>query len=116
MIALIWFALVVREIDRVSAQRWLTSLPPSIASGLGFKVGAHFGIIVAPRPGGRSYRHITATCDTANVASRLMEVAANRGVELALSDELLSSAGHCALIKSGFLMGPDETRIRGAKR
>jgi adenylate cyclase len=97
----------------VSAQRWLTSLPPSIASRLGFKVGAHFGIIVASRLGGGSYHHITATGDTVNVASRLMEVAANRGVELALSDELLRSAGHCALFKSGVLMGPDETRIRG---
>ena len=96
-----------------SSQRWLSSLPPSIASRLGFKVGAHFGIIVASRLGGRSYHHITATGDTVNVASRLMEVAANRGVELALSDELLSSAGHCALFKSGVLMGPDETRIRG---
>jgi adenylate cyclase len=97
----------------VSAQRWLTSLPPSIASRLGFKVGAHFGIIVASRLGGGSYHHITATGDTVNVASRLMEVAANHGVELALSDELLRAAGHCALFKSGVLMGPDETRIRG---
>jgi adenylate cyclase len=97
----------------VSAKRWLTSLPPSIASRLGFKVGAHFGIIVASRLGGGSYHHITATGDTVNVASRLMEVAANHGVELALSDELLCAAGHCALFKSGVLRGPDKTRIRG---
>ncbi len=96
-----------------SAQRWLTSLPPSISSGLGFKVGAHFGIIVASRLGGGSYQHITATGDTVNVASRLMEAAANHGVELALSDELLSAAGDCAVFKSGALAGPEETRIRG---
>jgi len=98
----------------VSAERWLTSLPPSIASRLGFKVGAHFGTIVASRLGGGSYHHITATGDTVNVASRLMEVAANHGVELAVSNELLRTAGRdCALFKSGVLSGPRETRIRG---
>ena len=98
----------------VSAGRWLTSLPPQIGSRLGFKVGAHFGVIVASRLGGGSYRHITATGDTVNVASRLMEVAAEHGEELALSDELLQAAGRdCALCKSGVLTGPNETRIRG---
>src|SRR5438477_904200 len=97
----------------VSAQTWLNSLPSSVASRLGFKVGAHFGLIVASRLGGRSYHHITAAGDTVNVASRLMEVAANHGVELALSDELLRVAGHAAVFKSGVLRGPHETRIRG---
>jgi adenylate cyclase len=97
-----------------AADRWLTSLPPSIASRLGFKVGAHFGVIVASRLGGGSFRHITATGDTVNVASRLMEVAANHGAKLALSDELLHAAGRdCALFKSGVLTGPNETLIRG---
>ena len=98
----------------VSAEQWLTSLPPSTASRLGFKVGAHFGEIVASRLGGGSYHHITATGDTVNVASRLMEVAANQGVELAASNELLRAAGRdCALYKSGVLTGPRNTRIRG---
>jgi adenylate cyclase len=98
----------------VGAEQWLTSLPPSIASRLGFKVGAHSGEIVASRLGGGSYHHITATGDTVNVASRLMEVAANHGVELAASNELLRAAGRdCALYKSGVLTGPRETRIRG---
>jgi len=98
----------------VSAEQWLTSLPPSIASRLGFKIGAHSGEIVASRLGGGSYHHITATGDTVNVASRLMEVAANHGVELAASNELLRAAGRdCALYKSGVLTGPRETRIRG---
>jgi len=97
-----------------SARRWLTSLAPSADSGLGFKVGVHFGIIVASRLGGGSYQHITATGDTVNVASRLMEVAASHGAELALSDELLRAAGpDCVLLKSGVLTGPDETQIRG---
>src|SRR6202789_3131272 len=98
----------------ISAERLLTSLSSSIASSLGFKVGAHFGIIIASRLGGKSYHHITATGDTVNVASRLMEVAANHGVQLALSNELLRAAGPAsAVFKSGVLAGPHETWIRG---
>lgn len=98
----------------VSAEEWLTSLDASVASRLGFKVGAHFGELVASRLGGGSYQHITATGDTVNVASRLMEVAAQRQAALAVSNELLRSAGRdCALYKSGILTGPRENRIRG---
>jgi adenylate cyclase len=93
---------------------WLASLAPSVASRIGFKVGAHFGMIVASRLGGGSYQHITATGDTVNIASRLMEVAARQGVELALSDDMLRAAGpDNALHASGILSGPVETDIRG---
>jgi adenylate cyclase len=98
----------------VSAERWLASLPPSIRLRLGFKVGAHFGTIVASRLGGGSYHHITATGDTVNVANRLMEVAARHGAELAVSDELLRAAGReSQLFEAGALTGPVETRLRG---
>jgi adenylate cyclase len=94
--------------------RWLDSLRSTPASRLGFKIGAHFGVIVASRLGGGSYHHITATGDTVNVASRLMEVAASHGAELALSDDLLHAAGSdCALLKSGHLVGPETAQIRG---
>jgi adenylate cyclase len=99
------------------AEQWIESLPPSIASRTGFKVGAHFGPIIASRLGGGSYQHITATGDSVNVASRLMEVAAKEGVALALSDDLLRQAGpECALLEFGVLAGPRETRIRGRSR
>jgi len=97
-----------------STQRWLASLPPAVKSRLGFKVGAHFGTIVASRLGGGSYHHITATGDTVNVASRLMEVAAGHGVELALSDELFRAVDRDrSLFEAGALTGPVETRLRG---
>lgn len=97
-----------------SAEKWLASLPQLSAPRLGFKVGAHFGTIIASRLGGGSYHHVTATGDTVNVASRLMEVAANHGVQLAVSNELLHAAGRdCAVFKSGTVTGPDDTRIRG---
>jgi adenylate cyclase len=96
------------------SERWLKTLPSSIASRTGFKIGAHFGAIIASRLGGGSFQHITATGDTVNVASRLMEVAARHGATLALSDELLRKAGpDCALLGQGILTGPRETRIRG---
>jgi adenylate cyclase len=99
------------------AEQWVESLPPSIASRTGFKVGAHFGPIIASRLGGGSYQHITATGDSVNVASRLMEVAAKQGVALALSDDLLRQAGpECALLESGVLIGPQEAPIRGRSR
>jgi adenylate cyclase len=96
--------------------QWIDSLPPAIATRTGFKVGAHYGPIVASRLGG-SYQHITATGDTVNVASRLMEVAATQGAALALSDDLLQQTGAAsALFESGTLIGPSETLIRGRIR
>jgi adenylate cyclase len=93
---------------------WIAGLPPEIASQIGFKIGAHFGDIVASRLGGASYQHITATGDTVNVASRLMEVAASHGAKVALSDDLLRAAGaDCAVRATGALSGPTEVQIRG---
>ena len=96
-----------------STREWLASLPASVTSRIGFKMGAHFGTVVASRLGG-SRQQITATGDTVNVASRLMEVAARHGAELALSTEILDRAGELsAPYKSGKLSGPLETQIRG---
>lgn len=93
---------------------WLASLPASTASRIGFKIGAHFGTIVASRLGGESHQHIAATGDTVNVASRLMEVAAAHEAEVAVSDDMLMIAGKdCAFFRSGSLTGPMETQIRG---
>ncbi|MCP4620799.1 MAG: adenylate/guanylate cyclase domain-containing protein [Bradyrhizobium sp.] len=100
-----------------SAGQWIESLVPSTASRIGVKVGAHFGPIVASRLGGDSHQHITATGDTVNVASRLMEVAAKQEAALAVSDDLLRQSGAAtALREFGFLSGPQETRIRGRSK
>ena len=81
---------------------------------IGFKIGAHFGPIVASRLGGRNHQHITATGDTVNVASRLMEVAARHDVRLAVSDTLRIAAERIgARLKTGSLAGPVETQICG---
>jgi adenylate cyclase len=91
-------------------EAWLTSLPVPI----GFKIGAHSGEVVVSRLGGGSHQHITATGDSVNIASRLMEVAASHGARMAISDDLLREAGaDCALHAEARLRGPIQTEIRG---
>jgi adenylate cyclase len=92
-------------------EAWIASLPPAIGGQLGFKIGAHFGPIVASRLG-ESHQHITANGDTVNVASRLMEVAAQNGARLAMSDTLLDTADFLGDPDST-LRGPLRTQIRG---
>lgn len=92
-------------------EHWIASLPPAIGDQLGFKIGAHFGEIVASRLG-ESHQHITATGDTVNVASRLMEVAVQNDARLALSNTLLDAADfHGA--PDGVLSGPLLAQVRG---
>lgn len=94
------------------ARSWLAGQPASFAKRIGIKLGAHCGSIVASRLGGGSQQQITATGDTVNVASRLMEVAAQHGADVALSGDLYRAAGD-ALPASGRLQGPIESPIRG---
>jgi len=95
-------------------EAWMDELPDAITSEIGFKIGAHFGEIIASRLGGDSHQHITAIGDTVNVASRLMEVAASHNADVALSDDLHRAAGDaCSILESGFLEGTFATAIRG---
>jgi adenylate cyclase len=94
------------------ARSWLAAQPASFAKRIGIKLGAHCGSIVASRLGGGSQQQITATGDTVNVASRLMEVAAHNGADVALSGDLYRAAGE-TLPASGLLQGPIESPIRG---
>lgn len=102
----------VRLTERMSA--WLETLPEADASRIGFKIGAHFGAIVASRLGGGNRQQMTATGDTVNVASRLMEVAARHKAAVAVSNELLieMTSGE-ETFKDGTLEGPIETVVRG---
>ncbi len=93
---------------------WLSVNPVLAGRTIGFKVGAHCGPIVASRLGTGARQQITATGDTVNVASRLMEVAAAHRVELALSTALMEAAGpDAAPLHSGRLEGPEAAAIRG---
>jgi adenylate cyclase len=98
----------------VKTERWIKTLPALVAAGTGFKIGAHYGPVAASRLGGRSHQHVTASGDTVNVSSRLMEAAAQQGVRVALSDTLRIEAERSgARLKIGSLAGPVQTRIRG---
>jgi len=96
----------------IRSRAWLAAQPATQARGTGIKLGAHCGLIVASRLGGGSQQTITATGDAVNVASRLMEVAAQNGAELALSGDLYRAAGE-ALPAQGSLRGPIQSPIRG---
>jgi adenylate cyclase len=90
------------------ATHWLDALAPDLRRGLGLRVGAHFGAIVASRLGGDTH-HITATGDCVNVASRLLEVAAQHGRVLAVSADLFDRAQ--ALDRAPLLRFTRECRV-----
>ncbi|KQV81541.1 adenylate/guanylate cyclase domain-containing protein [Rhizobium sp. Root1220] len=105
-------ACAVRLCERM--RPWIADQAGLNGREIGFKIGAHCGPIVASRLGTGSRQQITATGDTVNVASRLMEVAAAQGAELALSSALVNAAGpESSPLQSGHLEGPLETPIRG---
>jgi adenylate cyclase len=57
------------------------------------RVGAHYGPVILSRLGTAAHQHITAAGDSVNVASRLLEVASERGASAAISADLLQAAG-----------------------
>ena len=63
----------------------------------GVRLGLHFGPVVLSRLGGDRHQHITATGDSVNLASRLMEVAKDQRMVIAASAELVSAADMCAI-------------------
>lgn len=82
--------------------------------GMSVRLGAHYGPIVLSRLGQEErQQQITATGDSVNVASRLIEVAKSHGANMAMSEELLSRAGGGAPVE------PTDTReveIRGRQQ
>jgi adenylate cyclase len=59
----------------------------------GMRLGAHLGPVVVSRLGPEMHQHITATGDTVNVASRLMEVAKQHNAMLAVTMEFFTAVG-----------------------
>ncbi len=95
-------------------ESWIAELPEAIASRIGFKIGAHCGMVIASRLGGDSHQHIAAIGDTVNVASRLMEVAASHHADVALSDDLYRAAGNVrSVMELGVLEETLPASIRG---
>lgn len=82
---------------------------------IGFKLGAHYGSVVASRLGRGATQQIATTGDTVNVASRLMDFAAQNRAELAVSEALLQGAGR-ERFSRGELHGPVTAQLRGRSK
>ena len=72
---------------------WLDRRPPGGGREVGVRIGAHYGPVVISRLGPSAHQHITATGDTVNVASRLLEIAKQHNSTTAISDDCLIAAG-----------------------
>jgi adenylate cyclase len=75
-----------------SALGWLSGLPPEAGRRLSIRIGGHFGPVVVSRLGPAHHQHITATGDTVNVASRLLEVGKQRQCSVVVSADLFAAA------------------------
>jgi adenylate cyclase len=92
---------------------WLATEPTGRAEETGVRLGAHHGRVVMSRLGSKTHQHITATGDCVNVASRLMEVAAQQGATIAVSADLVAATRDP--LAGGRFEKPREVAIRGRR-
>jgi adenylate cyclase len=92
---------------------WLAGLPPVARDRLSVRIGAHFGLAVVSRLGPVDHQHITATGDTVNVASRLMEVAKQRQASVVVSEDLCAAGEAPAFSGDAVASESLEVKIRG---
>jgi adenylate cyclase len=85
-------ALAAVEALRESMTSWLAELPPAAQRHLDFRIGLHFGPAILSRLGSPTQQQITATGDTVNVASRLLEVAKQQHCRVVVTEDLFQAA------------------------
>ena len=109
-------ALVTVESLHKSMTAWIADLAPVARDRLDFRIGVHFGPAILSRLGSPTHQQITATGDTVNVASRLLEVAKQQRCRIVVAEALFAAAG--AKLKSSDLDATAytslEVPIRGA--
>ena len=91
-------------------QTWLQASQSDAT--LDVRVGAHYGVVVVSRLGSSAHQHITATGDSVNTTSRLLEVAKRLDMTLVVTQELLSSVGEIDCLAQDF-QGLGNVEIRG---
>ena len=91
-------ALATVEALHESMTAWLANLPPSARERLDFRIGLHFGPAILSRLGSPTQQQITATGDTVNVASRLLEVAKQQYCRVVVTEDLFQAASATAPI------------------
>ncbi len=97
-----------------SIATWLRTLPPAARNGLSARIGGHVGPAVVSRLGSAQHQHVTATGDTVNVASRLLEVAKQQNSGLIVSEDLWTAAHASAAASPPVATGRTlEVAIRG---
>jgi adenylate cyclase len=86
-------ARALRAVDRLRSRvtDWLVELPSPSQNRLSLRIGGHLGPVVLSRLGGVSHQHFAATGDTVNVASRLLEVGKQKGLDIVVSEALLQA-------------------------
>jgi adenylate cyclase len=85
-------ALAAVEALRESMTAWLSELPPAARDRLDFRIGLNFGPAILSRLGSPTQQQITATGDTVNVASRLLEVAKQQNCRVVVTEDLFGAA------------------------
>ncbi len=75
-----------------SIAAWAATLPAAAQPRLAARTGGHFGPVVLSRLGPTYHQHVTATGDTVNVTSRLLEVAKQQGASVVVSEDLVAAA------------------------
>ena len=89
-------ALATVEALHESMTAWLANLPPAARERLDFRIGLHFGPAILSRLGSPTQQQITATGDTVNVASRLLEVAKEQRRRVVVTEDLFQAASATA--------------------
>jgi adenylate cyclase len=97
-----------------SLAAWAAGLPPAADGHLTARIGGHFGPVMLSRLGAASHQHVTASGDTVNVASRLLEIAKQQQVRVVVSQDLLSAADQPASAGIAMSIGPAiDVELRG---
>jgi len=97
---------------RKSITAWLGTLPPVAKSRLRVRIGGHFGPVTLSRLGAPEHQHVTATGDTVNAASRLLEIAKQQNASAIVTEDLWNAAS--APVRNEIAAGPPiDMDIRG---
>jgi adenylate cyclase len=97
-----------------SLAAWAAGLPPAAKGQLTARIGGHFGPVMLSRLGAASHQNITASGDTVNVTSRLLEIAKQQQVRVVVSQDLLNAADQSASVAAAMTVGPPiDVELRG---
>jgi adenylate cyclase len=104
--------LAIRHLH-ASVAAWLEALPPVARDRLSCRIGGHSGPAAVSRLGAAHHQHITATGDTVNITSRLLEVAKQQACSIVVSEDIYLAGDASASFGDESSMVAREISIRG---